>query len=712
MRDLSGVDTNQDFDKRTETLMSLGLLGIMAILLIPLPSPVLDAMIAVNFAITIVLLLITLQVKHPLEFSVFPSLLLLITIFRLSLNVATTRLILLSGDAGRIVATFGGFVVGGSLVVGLVIFLILIIIQFIVITKGSNRVSEVAARFTLDALPGKQMAIDAELTSGAIDQSTAMLRRQQLTQEAEFYGAMDGASKFVRGDAIAGLVVTAVNLAGGVSLGIWQGMGLMEAVRRYSVLTVGDGLVSQIPALIIATAAGILVTKAGSKVSLGTEIRSQFSQSVRALMTGAGILAALGLVPGLPKLVFLGLAGGLVVAARLVGRQQDEETVAKQRATPPPEPPERAMFRDFILEDRLALQIGVGLYPLMNAGSGKDLMQRIQILRRDLGVKNGVWVPPVRIVDSLDLGTHTYRILIGGREVARHETRPDLLLAIDPAAKTVELAGETTTDPSFHLAARWIEPHLRTRAELAGYTVVDPGSVLITHLGEVLKAHAAELLSREDLKELLDQLKQTHPTIVEELRSDPARLGRFHVLLKNLLGESVPLTDMAGIVESFLQHVGSHSDLDSLADAVRIDLGRSVCDRYRGKDTRLNVIIIDPALEMALRDCLHEKALAVPQLNQQLLVDRLRAIQERCEEEGLEVAVLCDGNIRRAFRRLICRSLRTLHVLAYRETPSDCLLNPVDIIARTDIYPPRADGNITEELVRRPMATPRQTVAA
>ncbi len=676
--------------QRSETILSLGLLGVLVVLLVPLPGVLLDMLLAANMALTILLLLITVNVTHALEISVFPSLLLLMTLFRLSLNVATTRLILLHGDAGKIVATFGGFVVGGNLIVGLVIFLILIIIQFIVITKGAGRVSEVAARFTLDALPGKQMAIDAELNAGAIDEKAARVRREQLSLEAEFYGAMDGAGKFVRGDAIAGLVITGINLIGGVVLGVGNGLTLMEAIQRYSILTVGDGLVSQIPALIIATASGILVTKATSKVSLGREIGSQMMTNYRPLSLGAAILAIVSLTPGLPKIPFLAIAAGLFFVSR---RLQADATARKKKpveapAAPPPSPHEQ--FDEFLQHERACVEIGVRLIPLVESREGKGLSERISGLRRDLTRKFGIWIPAIRLRDSLHLQAETYRILISGREAARGQLRPGRLLAISSGEGMERLDGEVVQDPAFGLPAHWIDSHMQQRAEMKGYTVVDAATVLITHLGEVLRKYAAELLSREDMQKLLDRVKEHAPTVVDELKPDIIRMGELHQVLVLLLQERVPLTNLTRILETVVQsapHVKSPFDL---ADRVRQQLGRDILDRLRDDAGKVAVAVFEPRLEMKLRERLRERQLLLAHDSLERLVTSVNQRWEKSQLNGREIILLTDAELRRPLRTAIERALPDLTVAAYTEVPSDITIDITDVIKLEDVF--RAEG--------------------
>jgi flagellar biosynthesis protein FlhA len=675
--------------QRSELVLSLALLGVLVILLVPLPTFVLDILLAFNLSLTILLLLVTLSARRPLDFSTFPSLLLLMTLFRLALNVATTRLILTRGNAGEIVSTFGGFVVGGNLVVGLVIFLILIVIQFVVITKGAGRVSEVAARFTLDALPGKQVAIDAELNAGAIDEAEARRRRQSLMRETEFYGAMDGASKFVRGDAIAGLVITAINLVGGIIIGLTRNLAIAQAFRTYSILTVGDGLISQIPALITATAAGILVTKATTETNLGQEIGSQATSNPRPLMIGAVILLGLAVTPGLPKLPFIVLAAALYVAARRLSVQPPaQQTPETQVPAAPTRTPTEVQADDFLQTDRAAVEIGARLIPLVDPKRGSGLLDRIGGLRRDMAKKNGIWVPPVRIRDNIQLEPDTYRLLIGGREVARGNLRPDRYLAIDPGGGArLPVEGEVTKDPAFGLPARWIAETDRQRAEMAGYTVVDAPSVLITHLGEVVRKHANELFSREDLKTLVDKVKETAPTVVDELIPNVLSMGALHRVLCLLLEEGVPISNLPRILESLANHAPLTKDPVELTERVRGDLGRVICDRFRDEQGKFHAIVLDPRLELELRRAVHDRNLVLDPGRLEALIVRLVNEWRKAGARGQDVALLTDTSLRRALRHALARSLPDLAVIAYQEVPGDLLLEPAALIKPEDLAP-------------------------
>jgi flagellar biosynthesis protein FlhA len=671
---------------RSEAVLSLALLGVLVVLLVPLPPLILDLLLALNLALTILLLLVTLAATKPLDFSVFPTLLLLLTLLRLSLNVATTRQILLNGQAGMIVAAFGNVVVGGNLVVGLVVFLILIVIQFVVITKGAGRIAEVAARFTLDALPGKQMAIDAELNAGAIDESEARRRRQVLIHEAEFHGAMDGASKFVRGDAIAGLIITAVNLVGGIILGLTRGMEVAAALRAYAVLSVGDGLVSQIPALIVATASGILVTKATSQSSVGQEISTQVAANPKALMTGSLLLAALALTPGLPKLPFLLLAAGLWYAGRRLLQQTKAKSAAATSDKPKGQKPAaESPLEDFLQVDRACLEIGARLIPLVDPKRGPGLLDRIGGLRRDLGKQNGLWVPPIRVRDNIQLEADAYRILIGGREVSRGVIRPGSWLAIDPGGARLPLAGEEARDPAFGLAAKWIAEGDRQRAELGGYTVVDATGVVITHLGEALRRHAPELLGREDLKSLVDKVRETSPSLVDELIPNLLTMGALHRVLGLLLEERVPISNLTRILESLSHHILVTKDPGDLTERVRIDLGRAICDRFRDAQGRLHALVLDPRLEMDFRRAMHEKQLVLDPPRLEKFLVRVTNEWRKAVASTAEIALLCDAALRRPVRQTLARSLPDLAVIAYQEVPADVLLEPAALLKLEDL---------------------------
>ncbi len=685
------TDSNFSFATRSDTALSVMLLLTLVTLIIPLPTFLLDMLLALNLGGAILLLLVTMNARKPLELSVFPALLLLMTLFRLSLNVATTRLILLNGDAGKIVTTFGDFVVGGNLIVGIVIFAILITIQFIVITKGATRISEVNARFTLDSMPGKQMAIDAELNMGAIDEKEASRRRQTLAREAEFFGAMDGASKYVRGDAIAGLVILAVNILGGVTLGMMQGQALGDAVEMYTILTIGDGLVSQIPALVISMAAGILVTKSGSDQSLGEEIRSQFTASWRSLMLAAGVLAAVSLTPGLPKLPFWLMALALAVVAQRIRQQQARpalpaETLPAAQAGDDKPPEERNLAR-FLQCDRIRLEVGAMLQSLVEPRQGRDLAARISALRDEMATQYGFWIPRVRIFGNNHLpDVQQFRLHVNGRQISEGVIQTSHLLAVHPEGRSFEFPGEKTTDPAFGLPACWIDPASRQRAEAMGLMVTEPAHVLITHLGEHLRRHAHELLSREDLQRMLVRLKESAPTIVEEIRPEILRPAVLHQVLRNLLAEQVPITSLESIVEAALQFGAAIKDPEELTERVRAAIGPIVTDRFRGGDGRIRIVVCEPALDQQLRQQMQPGLIPLKASQLQRLVTRLRHELDQAALRGQPAALAVDSAVRRALRQTLIRSLPDLPLISFAEIPGGTYPEIVATVRLGDVY--------------------------
>lgn len=678
--------------KQSETLLSFGMIVGLVVMLVPLPQWLLDLLLAANLAATVLLLLVTLSAKRALELTVFPSLLLLLTLYRLSLNVATTRLILLEGDAGHIVTAFGNYVVGGELVVGLTIFLILVTIQFMVITKGAGRIAEVSARFTLDAMPGKQMAIDAELNAGSINDKEARRRRDELSRETEFYGAMDGASKFVRGDAIAGLIITGVNLVGGVIMGVVNGMSFGQSVRTYSILSVGDGLVTQIPALVIATSAGILVTKTTSDDSLSDEIGGQLFHSQRSMWIGAGILALIALMPGLPKMPFLGVSVALLLIANR-SKPAPPVEAAPEGTDPdkPTQPDDERHLDEFLLTDRAVVEVGARLVPFIQSKRVKGLSERITALRREFSRSQGLWIPPIRVNSNLSgLQPEEYRILVAGRRVAGGELRTEQLLAILPEGRQASVPGEPTTEPAFGLNARWIISESRRLAEIQGCTVVDPLSVLITHLGEVLKRFAHELLTREALKQMLDRAKEFAPTIVEEIKPETIRMGMLHQVLVQLAEDRIPLADITLILESIVNHAPQTKTPEDLTDHVRVDLGRLVCERFRGTDGRLRVVAMEPKLDTRMRQSLHQDQLALGAGPLTRLIEAVGKAARESERNQLPLALLVDQKVRRPLKRLLARTAPDVGVIAYQEVPNDLVIDSAVMLQFDDIIGPEA----------------------
>ncbi len=664
--------------------MGIGVLGLMLTLLVPLPPALLDVLLAANITCSVLLLLVTMSVRSSAELSTFPAVLLFATLFRLGLNVATTRLILSEGRAGRIISAFGRYVVGDDLTVGLIVFLILVVIQFVVITKGAGRISEVAARFVLDAMPGKQMAIDADLNAGLIDSDEARGRRAKVAAEAEFYGSMDGASKFVRGDAIAGLIITVLNLVGGIAIGASTGLSMGEAVERYSMLTIGDGLVTQNPALLVSTASAVLVTKATSERSLGFNLVAQVGSRPKATLIAAGMMFAIGLLPGMPSLPFTVLATALLVAWRSTRGVEGTESLlapatAEAHATKPAEGEPKKLEDEALglLEvDRIALEIGYRLIPVVQEKNGTGLLDHVAELRKRFASREGIVLPPVRIKDNIRLEPGGYRILIGGQEVARGSIEVGSYLALDGGnargiARDGKLRGKPTTDPTFGLPAWWIPSASRDEAELAGYTVIDPTSVLVTHLAEVLRGALGEILSRDDVKELVEHVKKSSPAVVEELV--PAKLGYGEVqqVLRNLLAEGVPVRNMRAILEALADHAGKTRDPEALSELVRARLGRVLCELHADKQGTVHAVTLEPAVESRLAAAVgaarDPDAPPVSPAYLQRLVERLADALASATKGGKDAVVLARSNVRRFLNELVRASLPKVAVLSYNE---------------------------------------------
>ena len=652
---------------------------IVGMMVVPLPTSLLSLLIVTNVAIAITILLIAMYTNDVLEFSVFPALLLLVTLFRLAINVASTRLILLGGDAGSVIESFGSFVVGGSVVVGIVVFLILLVVQFVVITNGAGRVAEVAARFTLDAMPGKQMSIDADLNAGLISESQARGRREHIAAEADFYGAMDGASKFVKGDAIAGLIIVSINLVGGIAIGMMQnGLSPGDAMSTYSLLTVGDGLVSQIPALLISTATGIIVTRASSDVSLGGDIGRQLFSNPRALFIVSVVLAGFGIVPGLPLSPFLTLAAIMGGVGYLV-RSRQQATAEEFAGVVEDERSQDEHSVDSVMSvlhvDPLEVEVGYGLIPLVDEAHGGHLLHRITIMRRQIAAEFGIVVPMIRIRDNLQHPAQAYVVKLRGIEIGGGELMANRFLAMNSGLATEEIEGEATTEPAFGLPARWITEQEKQRAELLGYTVVDPPSVLITHLSELTRRHAPELLSRQDVQTLLNHLKDDYPTVVEELVPGVLTIGEVQGVLQKLLSEGVSIRDLVTIAETLADRGRQVKDLEVLTEAVRAALARQISVQHRAPDGQIHAITLHPLLERHLAGSLQQTdnggALVIePAAMQSLLAEVARQL-ERAAATGDQPVLLTSSRIRRPLRRLTERSLPALPVLAFNEIASE-----------------------------------------
>ena len=675
--------------KHPDIMMSVGVVGILMVMLIPLPRFFLDLLLAFNITLSIIILLVGMQVRRPLEFSVFPSILLMVTLLRLALNIASTRLILLHGNegaaaAGEVIRAFGTFVVGGNYTVGLVVFTILVIINFVVITKGAGRVAEVAARFTLDAMPGKQMSIDADLNAGLINDKEARQRRKEIAQEADFYGAMDGSSKFVRGDAVAAVIITLVNILGGLTIGVLQqGMTLAAAAQTYTLLTVGEGLVAQVPALIVSTAAGIVITRAASEVNLGFEISRQVLISPKAIGTASGILITLGLVPGLPHLAFLALGGLTAWMAYQINEQQKTAEAVPTQSSPQVKAEEAGT--QVVPLDLMEVQVGYGLISLVDGGQGGALLDRIKGLRRQFAEQMGFVLPPIHIRDNLQLRPNEYAALLKGVELAKSEVMPAHVLAIDPGtAQRGAIHGLPTKEPAFGLPAMWVPEKQREQAQMAGYTVVDPGSAIATHLSELIKRHAHELLGRQEVQGLLDQLGKNHPKLVEEVIPNLIPLGTLVRVLSHLLREGVPIRDLRTILETIADHAATTKDADILTEVARQALGRTITKQYLAPDGSLPIIGLDPRLDRTLADQANAAGQGtqwVPDpLVAQKLLTALKAAAERMVGRGHQPVILCSPSLRRHLRKLTDRILHSVPILGLNEVESVTRLQAVETV--------------------------------
>jgi flagellar biosynthesis protein FlhA len=662
----------------------VAVVGVVVMLVVPLPSVLLDVLIAGNITMALLVLLTAMFVHRPLDFSSFPALILVATLFRLALNGSASRLVLLDGFAGKVIDTFGHFVIGGSLIVGIIVFAILVVIQFVVVTNGAGRVAEVGARFTLDAMPGKQMAIDADLNAGLIDDDEARRRRAEVSGEADFYGAMDGASKFVKGDAIAAIVITLVNLLGGFTVGLVQkGMSLSDAVSTYSLLTIGDGLVSQIPALLLSVATGIIVTRATGDADMGTDLVRQLTRQ-RTPMRIAGF-AALGLclIPGIPKIPFL-MAGGtmLVLSTRVAPEPEPSEateSAAALAATPSPDSVEAIV--EEIRVDPLEIELAADLIDLVDPNSGGDLLDRVKSLRRKVATDLGLVVPPVRTRDNLDLPLNTYAVRVFGVEVARGEAPPGTVLAIGDRLDS--LPGRRTQEPVFGLTAVWVPFELRAQAEILGATVVDRSSVLTTHLAEVVRSYAARLLGREEVKMLTDAVKRTHPAVVEELTPAQLSLGEIQQVLQALLEENVSIRDLARIFEALSLRARVSKDLDGLVTATRETLGPAIVAPYL-QDGSIPVLSFEPGLEQRLLEGLriseNGSFLALDIDLSQALINDLTALNAQAEQQNLSPVLVCAPQIRPAVRRLTATTLGRLPVLSYSELSGPIQIRSVGVV--------------------------------
>lgn len=677
------------YTKNTDLLIAAGLIAIMAVMLIPLPSFLIDLALTFSITSSLLILLVAVYTQRPLDFSIFPSLLLITTLFRLALNVASTRLILTEGHnghqaAGQVISAFGNFVVGNNYVIGFIVFVILVVINFVVITKGAGRVAEVAARFTLDAMPGKQMSIDADLNAGLITEKEARARRKEIENEADFYGAMDGSSKFVRGDAIAGIIITLVNVIGGLFIGVFQkGLDVSSAAKVYTMLSIGDGIVAQIPALIISVAAGIIVTRNTSEGDMGADMTQQLFLKPRAVLIAAAIVGALGLVPGLPGLPFYFMAAVMGAVGYVIQRNDKEkkEAEAKKQEEEAARPKKEAI-ENLLPLDLIELEVGYALINVVESSQSGDLLERIVSIRKQFATDMGIIVPSIHIRDNLQLQPGEYRILIKGSKVAGGVLRPDCYLAMDPGNVTSQVDGVPTKEPAFGLDALWISKVLKDEAELAGYTVVDLPTVMATHITEVIRTHAHELLGRQEADALIENLKKQYPKVVDDLIPNTLALGAVVRVLQGLLREQVSIRDLRTIFETLSDEAQRTKDTDLLIEAVRKALSRRITRKYMNEDGVLQVITMGRRLEELVANSLLQTEQGVqlvmdPQSANEMITNIAQTIERHPEIAGQPI-LLTSPTARRHIYKLTSRFIPQLIVLSHSEISADAKISSVD----------------------------------
>ncbi len=679
--------------KNTDVIMAIILIGIIGLLFIPVPPFLLDILLTINITVGLIILLLTLFTNRVLDLSIFPSLLLVTTLFRLALNISSTRLLLSTGAAGDVIHTFGVFVTAGNYVVGAIIFIIITIVQFVVITNGSGRIAEVAARFTLDAMPGKQMSIDADLNTGVIDEKEAKQRRIDLQREADFYGAMDGANKFVKGDAITGIIIVIVNFLGGIIIfGLFEGIPIMEALTQFATLTIGDGLVSQIPALLISTSAGMLVTRSASTGGLGTEVSAQLFSNERVLIVAAGAIFMIGLVPGMPKLPFfaiailLGVAGYfLMEEKRQKGTKAEavdmEDTAESSAAESVPEDVSR-----YIQVEALEMEIGYGLIPLAEKSDGGDLLERISAIRKQSAIDMGILIQPIRIRDNLQLAPDEYIIKVRGNELTQGTVFYNKYLAMDPGSNSIDLPGIPTTEPAFGLPAVWIDEDQKDEAERNGFTIVDPTTVMATHLSETIKLHSHELMGRQETKRLIDNLKETHSAVVDELIPNMMSHGDVQKVLQNLLKEQVPIKDLLTILETLADYADTVKDPEVLTEYVRHRLGRTITTSFLNFNNKLDIITIHPRLEQYVFENIQKSFQgSFPAIDPDVNTKILESIDGiLMNTQAQRPIILASPRIRVAFKKLIEMAFPQLAVLSLNEIPNSIDLEGVGMVRVDD----------------------------
>ena len=704
----SQTSKEQLLSKASEAWLPLALFGVVMLLIMPVPPMILDVALSTSIALALLILLVVLAIKDPADFTGFPTLLLMSTLFRLALNVASTRLILLDGYAGNIIEAFGNFVVRGNYIVGLVVFTILVLVNFIVITKGAGRVAEVAARFTLDAMPGKQMSIDAELNAGVIDEKEARQRRRKIEEEADFYGAMDGASKFVRGDAIAGILITLINVVGGFGIGIFQGqMSVVDALQRYSLLSIGDGLVSQIPALITSVAAGILVTRATAKDNLANELTGQLLASERSIWILCGMLSLMMFIPGFPFLPFCVLA----VIAGLVAKNLDAIKRVTVQANGPTQPnaapgakgasaptamsrPNDEPIEKLLRTDPLQIELGYALVHLADNRKGGDLLGRITGIRKNIAQEIGIVVPPIKVRDNLQLQPNHYRFIFKGDEIVKGEIAPGQWLAMNATDSTVPLKGVPTVEPVYELPATWITEPEKRKAELNGYTVVDATTVLVTHLSETVRRNAAELLGRQDVQNLLDHIKESNSAVVNELVPEQLTIGQIQRVLQNLLIEGLPLKNLVGILERISDYAPHTKNIDELTEQARLAIGTALVRPYLSDDQQLTVMSLEPSLENLLSNGLRktttEITLMVDPEHARALMQSVSALIQKMIAAGHHPILICGPAIRIALYRFLSATHKELKVFSFAEVPNTTNLKSFGIVPCPEKTPTEA----------------------
>ena len=689
MAEAAVMDGNPTMDKAraSSAMVAMGVIAILFVMIIPLPTVLLDILLSVSLTFSIIILLMSMYVLKPLQFSVFPSVLLIVTLLRLSLNVASTRLILLHGNdgtdaAGQVIKAFGTFVVGGNYVVGFIVFLVLVLINFVVITKGATRVAEVAARFTLDAMPGKQMSIDADLNAGLISDTDARRRRAEVEKEANFYGAMDGASKFVRGDAIAGIIITLVNIIGGLIVGVMQqGMPLVNAARNYTLLTVGDGLVTQVPSLIVSTAAGMLVTRTAAATELGEEIRGQLFVQPKAIGLAAGMIFIFALIPGMPKFSFILVSSciGLFAYSLMLAAGKERKSAEELPALPAEEVPEGVTPLDL-----MGLEVGYGLIYLVDASQSGELLQRIKALRKQMALEMGIIVPSIHIRDNLQLRPNEYSVLMKGVEIAKGELMPGHCLAITADESGPKIKGIETKEPAFGLPAVWIPEADKEGLQAKGVVVVDSATVITTHLTEIVKSHADELLGRQEVQHLLDNLSGAYPKVVEEIVPKAVPLGTLQKVLQKLLRERISIRDLLAILETLADYYPLTKNVDVLTGYVRQSQARLITKQYQDQEGNITVMMISPDIEdkivSAVQHTEYESFVSPDPNVVKRLVGNLQKIVGNFTTKGLQPIVLCSPNARMSVRKALEKYLPTLVVLSHNEIVRDVNITSLGMV--------------------------------